>query len=226
MATPRTVQVGPLGAASANGYALSQAGTAGTPLTLNGSITGGVADAPRRLIITSAGNDSGITFKIIGRQIANGPTVTEILPGANVGAAQSALDYAQVISITPSANTAANVTAGTNGVASSSWIRLDTYGYAPISLEAIVTGTVNYTVEAADRDPNIVVDTSLVTPNTGPAPITPAQMVWQAHPTLQAMTGNGFDSYSAVPTWVRCTLNSGTGNVVFTASQPVSGLRL
>lgn len=235
MSIPRTVQVGPLVAAVATGYATAQAGTAGTPLLLNGSLTtAGVGNVPvaRRLVITSAGNDAGITFTIVGRSAVNGSLQTEVMQGTAgaatnaQGLAYSSLDYIQVISITPSGNTAGNVTAGTSVVASSPWIRLDNFSFAPVALEVDVTGTVSYTVEGALRDPNIVTDRSLVTPSTGPAPIAPYQMVWLPHSTLVAQTASAFDQYSQVPTWVRCTQASGTGSCVFTASQPVSGLRL
>lgn len=215
----RTAQVGPLAAASANGYTTTQAGVAGTPLTLNGSlVTGGVGipDKPRRLTVTSAGNDSANFFTITGQSIVNGPIVTEVMPGAT-GVATSALNYAKVISIVPTSNTAANVTAGTSAVASSDWIRLDNYGSGPISLEVDVTGTVNYSIESCLRDPN----------NMPPLPtITPAQMVWLPHPALQAMTTSARDYYADVPLWVRCTLNSGAGSCVFTASQPFTPHRL
>jgi hypothetical protein len=229
---PRTTSVGPLATAVANGYAQVQAGTAGTALTLNGSlVTSGIGtpDKPRRLIITSVGNDSGITFLVTGRQYLNGPIVTETLTGGNVGnatnlqgQAYSMLDYAQVISVVPSGNTVGNVTVGTNGVASTTWIRLDNFGYAPVALEVVVVRTVSYTVEAALRDPNIVAGY----PAVGIPTITPAQMVWQPHQNLQTLAVNGFDNYTTVPEWVRCTLLSGTGSCTFTASQPVSALRL
>ena len=206
---PRSTQVGPLVAAVANLYATTQAGTANTALTLTGSVPA----VARRLIITSTGNDTGKTFTIVGK-LADGSVVTEVMNGANglatnlQGQAYSMLDYASVARITPSANTTANVTAGTNGVCSGAWIRLDSFGFAQTSLMAIVTGTVNYTVEQAQSDPNSLVYS-----------LTPAQLVWNPNADLQSLTVTAFGSYSASPTWVRCTLNSGTGSVVFTASQ-------
>lgn len=217
---PRTAQVGPLAAASANGYTTTQAGVAGTALALNGSlVTGGfgVPDKPRRVTITSAGNDSANSFTITGRSIANGPILSEVVTGANVGVATSALNYIQVISIVPTSNTAANVTAGTSAVASTDWIRLDNFGIGPVAVAVDVTGTVNYAVESCMRDPN----------NLPPLPtITPSAMVWIPHPTLQAMITSGSDLYSDVPLWVRCTLNSGTGSCVLTAGQPYTPHRL
>ena len=81
-----TVIMGPLAAAAATGIALSQSGTAGTALTLNGSlVTSGVANLgsiARRVIVTSAGNDSTNTFTIVGTD-RYGRTQTEVLTGAN-----------------------------------------------------------------------------------------------------------------------------------------------
>lgn len=228
---PRTVQVGPLVSAVSNGYAQAQSGTAGTALTLNGSLVTagvGIPDKPRRLIITSAGNDASITFLVTGQQYLNGPTVTETMTGTAAaaknlqGQAYSMLDYATVISIIPSGNTASTVTAGTNAIASSTWVRLDNFSFAPVALEAIVTGTVNYTVEQALRDPNIIAGTPAAVTNT----ITPAQVIWQPNQDLQILTANAFGAYTTVPTWTRCTLNSGTGSVAFTASQAAMPFRL
>lgn len=236
MSIPRTAQVGPLAAAVSNGYAQSQSGTANTPLTLNGSLVNaagvGVPDTPRRVIITSAGNDASITFMITGQMYVNGPIVTEVMQGTSgaatnlQGQAWSMLDYIRVISIVPSGNTASTVTAGTNGVASTNWFRLDNYGFPPVAFEVTVSGTVNFMVEEAMRDPNIV--TGAPTPNVGPATITPAQLIWQPHATVASKTANAFDQFSQVPTWTRCTLNSQTnpGFAVFTVSQPVSALTL
>src|SRR5512135_871782 len=74
----------------------------------------------RRVIITSGGNDTGITFTITGTN-STGSTIVEVLVGANAGAAQTNQDFATVRSIVPSAAVAGTVSSGTNGVASSSW---------------------------------------------------------------------------------------------------------
>jgi hypothetical protein len=113
-------------AAVANGIATSQSLGAAGPLTLNGSkVTGGVAvlDAPRRVIITSAGNDSGITWTITGTRGSwwAQQALTETIQGAN-GVAQSTQDFLTVSSIVGSGATASTVTAGTNGAAAGPWV--------------------------------------------------------------------------------------------------------
>ncbi len=119
-----------LAAAVANGIAQNQTlGAAGT-LTLNGSlVTGGVAimDAPRRVIVTSAGNDSGRTFVVAGTARAEQGSIiqSETITGGNTAAATTTLDFATVTSITGSGATAAGVTAGTSGTGSGPWVIWD-----------------------------------------------------------------------------------------------------
>lgn len=108
-----------LPAAVATGIATSQSGTAGTPLTLNGSlVSAGVANlvVARRVIITSAGDDSAHTFALVGTDRYGRPQ-SEILTGAN-GVATSTKDYLTVTSITPNNNTTSTVTSGTNATGS------------------------------------------------------------------------------------------------------------
>src|SRR5580704_10734052 len=92
-----------LATASANNVALSQSPGAGA-ITLNGStVSGGVAtlDIQRRVIITSGGNDTGINFTVTGTNSAGFP-ISDTFAGANVGAAQSNLDFLTVTKIVQS----------------------------------------------------------------------------------------------------------------------------
>src|ERR1700744_4680398 len=102
-----------LAAAVANGIALSQAlGGAGF-LMLSGSlVSGGVAvlGSQRQVIITSAGNDSGLTWTVIGTDDTGNP-IKDQFAGANVGVATSNLNFATVTSISGSGATASTVTA-------------------------------------------------------------------------------------------------------------------
>lgn len=149
-----------LAASVATGIATSQTlpGTAGLSLVLNGSlVTGGVATldtVSRRVIITSAGNDSGITFTITGTR-ANGwanTALTETITGGNAAVATSTQDFLTVTSIVASAATASTVTAGTastGGVASGPWVPWDRFpGDLQVSLYGVVlTGTPTWGVE-------------------------------------------------------------------------------
>lgn len=118
-------------AAAATNIALSQSipgtGQGPYPFTLNGAAASkGVAtlDAPRRVIITSGGNDTGITFTITGtaRSQQNSAVQSETITGASGGAASTTQDFATVTGITASGATASTVTAGTNGTGSGPWV--------------------------------------------------------------------------------------------------------
>ena len=192
-----TETVGPLATANAAIIAASQAGTAATALTLTST---GVytLDTFRRVIVTSAGNDTGIHFTIVGKN-SSGMPVTEALTGASGGVAQSAYDYLSITSITPSGNTAGNVTVGTNGVASTRPILLDSWGFAPTSIQVDVTGTVNATAQQTLDDCN---------GSSGFAAVN-----WINHPdaALEGLSSNVQGNYAYSPMWVRLLLNSGSG---------------
>lgn len=196
----------------ANGIAASQAGTANTALTLNGSlVVGGIAvfDTARRVIVTSAGNDSGITFKIVGTD-RNGRPQTEIITGATAtNAAQTTRDFLTVISITPSGNTASTVTAGTNGVGSSGPLVVDAF-VNPASYMAgtVVTGTANYTVEKSLDDLAPAYDLTVNSPT------------WYADPTFNAQTAGQNGNISGPVNLIRLTINSGTGSVTLRIIMP------
>ena len=192
-------------AAVANGVALSQAGTAATPLTINGSLaTSSVAtfDTARRVGITSAGNDTTNTFTIVGTDYYGRPQ-TEVLAGASLGTAQTVRDFLTVSSVTPTNNTAANVTVGTTNTGSTPPHVLDVFANpASISLAGIVTGSgVDYTAEQSydDLSPNYNV-------NATPPTYFPT--------SLASQSGNASGVLTAPATLLRLTLNStGTGSV-------------
>ncbi len=70
-----------------------------------------------KLVITSAGDDSGITFTITGIKVGDltNTVVSEIVTGANATTAISSNFYARVDSITASGASAGNVKIGTTG---------------------------------------------------------------------------------------------------------------
>lgn len=70
-----------------------------------------------KLIITSAGDDSGITFTITGIKVGDltNTVVSEVVTGPNATTATSANYYARVDSITASGASAGNVKIGTTG---------------------------------------------------------------------------------------------------------------
>lgn len=205
------VTVGPLTASSANAIALSQTPNAG-PLTLNGALaSGGVATLPqpRRVLITTTGNESAKTFTITGTDWSGSP-ISETVTGPNIGTVQSVLDYLTVTKITISANAAAALTVGDSGVASSPWIRFDGWAAPSINAGCVATGTVNYTVQVSMDDPNDASNS-----------ISPALMTWNNWPdTVFAGATGSFQSVVAfIPIFVRIVLNSGAGSVRGTFQQ-------
>lgn len=184
-----------------------------TSITVSGATAGAVTvgtystaslDKARRVILTSAGNDSGITFAVTGTDW-DGTPIGETITGANAGVASSVLDYLTVTSVRSSGAVASTVTVGTNGVAGSRWVRFDELAtQGPISIQCSVTGTVNYTVQQTLQDPN------------GPADIvTLSTMQWLNHPdtNLNAATATIQSNYAYQPLFARVVLNSGTGSV-------------
>lgn len=208
---PITVTVGPLAAASANAICLSQTPSAGA-LTLNGAlVSGGVAtlDTARRVLITCAGNESTRTFTLTGTSVT-GQTQSETIVGPNTTTAQSTLDYKTVTSLTISGNAAGAITVGTSGVASSQWVRLDSWALPQTSIQCTAVGTVNYTVQQTLDDPDSP---------TNPVPA--ALTTWVNHPdiNLVSATTTVQGNYGYVPMFARVTLNSGTGTVTATFLQ-------
>lgn len=101
-------------ASTDNNIAASQS-PAAAALTINGTLaSGGVATLleARNVIITSGGNDSGITFAVVGTDIY-GQALTETITGANVGVATGNKAFKTVTSVTPSGSAAGTVKVGT-----------------------------------------------------------------------------------------------------------------
>lgn len=206
-----------------NGIALSQIPAAAGNLTLNGSlVTGGVAtfDVARRVRIASNNaGDGGVIFTVTGTNAFGAPISEQITGLANTNKATNQ-DFLTVTSIANSAATAGNITAGTNGTASTPWV-LDNF-LAPTWMLAVAVslptgpGTaVTYTVEHTYDDPN-------TTPNLyssmEPASYQPP-LAWP-NPTLVNFTQNGEFQYAGWPIMAhRLTITAGTGKAVMQSIQ-------
>jgi len=205
---PVTVTVGPLATASANAICLSQTPT--STFTLNGAlVSGGVAtlDKPRRILFTTtSASDNGKVVTLVGTDV-NGSPITELLTLVNanlVTTAYTNLDFATVKSITINSAAAAAMTVGTNTIASSMWVRFDDWAMPQTSIQATVSGTVNYTVEQTLQDPNSPTN-----------PIAPYQVSWVniSDPNMVSSTTTAQSNYSSTPMFARVTLSNGTGSV-------------
>lgn len=210
---PISVTVGPLDAADDNGIAQSQTTAGAANLTLNGAlVSGGVAtlDSPRQIVVTSGGNDAGITFTVYGTTFG-GQSVTEVLAGTNGSTSTTKTDFATVTRIaTSGATSASGVIAGTNGIAGSRWVRLDSWAFPQTAIQVNATGTVNWTLQVTMDDPNSP---------TNPVAVT--DVTWLNTNDSDAVTaiGDVFTNFDWTPTWSRVLLNSGTGSATATFAQ-------
>lgn len=209
---PIIITAGPLASASATNIRTASPVAGAGAVTLNGSlVTGGIAvlDNPRRVLITSGGNDSGITFTLTGKNSA-GDTLTEVVAGTNGSSAYSVLDYKQLTSVVASGASAGNVSIGTNGVGGSPWVMLDPWAFPGVALQLTVSGTVNYTVQQTLDDPN-----------DPTSPVAAASVTWvdSADTNVVAATSTQQTNYAFAPRYVRVRINSGTGSVTATISQ-------
>lgn len=208
---PIVVTVGPLAAAAADAICATQTPSAGA-LLINGTLaSGGVAtlDNPRRVLITASGNESSKTFTITGTGFTGG-TQSETITGPNATTAQSVLDYKTVTSITISGNAAGSLTVGTNGVAGSSWVRMDDWSQNFITIQCSVSGTVNYTIQNTLDDPNSATN-----------PVALANVTWLNTNDTDAVGASASvkSNFQFAPAYARILLNSGTGSVTATFLQ-------
>lgn len=139
---------GAAGSFTANNIAKSQTVSGATAVALNGTTsttlvqngkTGAYLGSMQYIYITSAGNDSGITFAILGLD-QYGTSISETITGSNTSVVSSNKQYWSIISITTSGSTASTITVGSYGSAT-----LDTPRQVLITTSSttgfIITGT-------------------------------------------------------------------------------------
>lgn len=204
----------------ADTIAASQSLAAAGALTLSASPV--VLDTGRQVIITSAGDDSALTWTVIGTNDSGSP-IKDSFAGGNTTVAKSNLqNFKTVTSITGSGATASTVTAGTNGVGSSdAKIFSDTIPTPNIAFDCQKAGTVTFQVEYTQQpflEP--------ISPNgSGPAiafgPNTP-NPVWIPFTDLTNKSAAAQGAETIVFHAWRLSILSGTGAVTCTGRQ--SGL--
>lgn len=200
-------------------------------VSISGAATGAITvghsgtatlDVARRIIITSGGNDTGITFALAGTDWNNNP-ITETITGASGAAASSVLSYKTVTSIRTSGAAATTVIVGTNTVADSPPVYFDRLAAsAPTAIQIDGAGTVNWTVRQTLNDPTVIT-------NQLPTPTyqwSPSGINWVNHPDsalVASTTTTGVQgNYAYPPVMAKVVLNSGTGTV--TASFVQAGM--
>lgn len=191
----RILSITTSGATSASGVTVGTMGPA-------------VLDTARNVIFTSAGDDAGITITIYGTDWAGTP-ISETVTGGDATAASTVLDYLTVTQVLVSGATASTIEIGTNGVAGSPWINLDAWAHGAISGQCAVNGTVSYTVEITNDDPDSIQN-----------PIARSAVTWDStYVDLSSKTAEEYFGMSVAPAWMRVLLNSGSGSVRMTVIQ-------
>ena len=198
-----------LTANSANCICQSQTPGAAGNLTINGSAaSGGVAtlDTQRRVLLTFAADESGHNFTIYGTN-QTGNAISEVVAGTTPGTVATNLDFLTVSRVAIDAAATGAITVGTNTTGSTPWFSLDLMR-TPIvlGLQALVTGTVNYTVEMTNQDVN-----NLPSGTTYPTPF--------PSPDMAGLTASAQSQFTNPVPYFRLTINSGTGTVALTYSQ-------
>jgi hypothetical protein len=117
-----------------------------------------------------------------------------------------------VTRISVNANLTANVTVGDGGtpLAATPWVRLDEWAQAQTSIQCTASGTVNYTVQSSNDDPNSATN-----------PVLPQNVTWITTNDTNAVgaTTSILTNYLISPLWVRVILNTGSGSVTATVIQ-------
>lgn len=208
---PIVVTAGPFATPDADGIAQAQKPAA--TFTLNGAlVTAGVAQlgAMRRVLFTTVADETNVTFTVTGTNLY-GDVLTETLAGVNNTTTYTALDFYTVTSVTVSGSLAGNVTIGTNGIGGSPWVRLDEWALPNASVQAVVSGTINYTVQYSNDDPNSPTDAVL-----------PSAMTWNTFAAAGAATATTNATYA--PLWVRILVNSNTNPAYVRATVVQTGV--
>lgn len=194
---------------ASNSIALSQAVASAGKLTLNGStVTASVAvlDAPRRVLLSSTGNDASALFTVTGTDRYGNPQ-SESLAGSSGSSGFTVYDYKTVTAISINVAAASNVLAGTNAVGSGPWCALNRYvtpGNTSLGMD-VTAGSMTATAEYTYDDPNLLVPSnSAIPPNVYPVT------------SLSGVAGPVIDGVLNQPaTYVRWTVNTGTGTGSF-----------
>lgn len=177
-------------------------------------VGGGIVtlDTGRQVLLTFAADETGHNFTIYGYESTSGSSapISEVIAGTTAGTVVSTRMYGQITRIAVSAANTGNVKAGTNGVGATPWLAMN-YQYAPfvLSIAAIVTGTVNYTIQYTYDDPFMVV------PGTTQG-IVPTAF---SDPILAAATATGETTFNNPITGMRLLINSGSGSITLRAIQ-------
>lgn len=195
---PITVTVGDL-VDDDNGIAESQTPSSGAYVTLDGALASDgtvTLDSAQQVVITSAGDDTLVTFTITGKNQDNQP-ITEDVTGTNTSAATSTNYFTYISSILVTGNIDVSIIVGV----------------------LATNGSISHTIQTDWRQPNFTAGLALVL--TGSPSCTVQQTwsdiqntpyedwVWFSHGQITNVTTNTQSNYNAPVIGVRLKLNSG-----------------
>jgi hypothetical protein len=203
------VSCGPYATPSATNIRTASSVATGT-VTLNGSlVSNGVAtlDQPRRVLFTSAGNDSGITFTVSGTDWNNMP-VSEVVTGANATTTYTVYDFKTVTSVVASGASAGNVSIGTNAIASSRPVFLDLYADNSTYIQTDTGGSsaITYTIQLSGDNPN---NAQI---GIGTDGYVNARWINSGTAALVNATSSQNANQAGVPTMIRCYISNAGSN--------------
>jgi hypothetical protein len=209
-----------LAASNASGVSLSQTLASAAALSLNGTlVSGSIATFAQacRVAITSAGNDSSITWSIVGTDRYGNPQTETSLTGGNSATSYTQRDFLTVSAITSSGATASGVQAGTNGVGSTPWFikEFGSVGTLGVAILMATGSNATGTFEITMDDPNAAQAAGLLPyqPSVEPQSNVPPQP-W-AVPGLTNISGSYGPAQVSVPMFAwRWTNYSGTSSTI------------
>lgn len=107
-----------------------------------------------------------------------------------------------------------SVSDASGGAKSSQLVRFDEWESGPTTIQCVVTGTVNYTIQLSNDDPNSPTN-----------PVALASMTWSnsQDPAAVGATATLLTQFDNTPLFAKVLLNSGTGSVVTTFVQMLGG---
>lgn len=152
-------------APDADGICLAQQTAGAGAFTINGALLDlpATMQASRRVVlpgiqrtvsITCAADISGVDFTIVGTDL-RGNAVTETLAGPDTTptTVETTAQYHTITSITVDGAVGTNTTVGTGTTGQTNWFTFDYYiTPVAISLQADISGTINYTVRTTNDD--------------------------------------------------------------------------
>jgi len=203
---PITVTVGNMvTAASATAIRTATTVAAGD-LVLNGAqaLTG--LETDRNLLFTFAGAEPGLRLTVEGASSTGQPVSETILGPAGAGTVLSNNLYRKVYRVASNQASVGAVSIGTSAIGTSRPIYLDPWAWTPIGVQATVAGTANWTLQVCATDGAFGSD----------------PMVWVSAPdaALVGQAGNAVGQLAVPFAFARVLLNSGTGLVTATITQP------